>query len=83
MFRKTTIAIEPVYGNQRDDRMGLVVNIQRGELVFKWMPTYSELQECIEKLKEVEEMNKNHAVMPSDGKECDDLLKKLKGGNRY
>lgn len=56
------IGVERVWGKVRQDRMGVVVEFPNcisttTKKSFKWMPTYSQLEDIKEKLIEVEKIN--------------------------
>jgi len=51
------IKIEKIYGKVRNDRWGVIVEITNKDQVFKWLPTYKNVDELIKKLVEVELLN--------------------------
>ena len=55
---ETTIDIQKAWGKDRQDRFGVMVNIENNGQVFKWMPTYKEIEKIKELLAEVEIKNK-------------------------
>ena len=58
------IKIIDVWGEKRNDRKGVVVEIENRNQVFKWMPTYNDLKKVEKLLKKVEILNKDKAKIP-------------------
>ena len=57
---KKTIKVEKVYGQSRNDRLGVVVNLEDGKgNKFKYLPTYADIQHIMSLLAVVEKVNEN------------------------
>lgn len=61
---ETIIKIDDVWGKERQDRKGVVVEIKNRDQTFKWMPTYKELSKIYLLLAEVEVLNQEKATNP-------------------
>lgn len=58
------IYIGEVWGEHRNDRLGVIVEIRNRNHLFKFMPTYQDINKIRALLKEVEELNKNKCIKP-------------------
>ena len=58
------IHIDKVWGKDRQDRVGVVVEIQNDDQVFKFMPTYKHLADIYTKLVLAETLNRDRALNP-------------------
>ena len=61
-----SINITQVWGKERQDRYGVVVQIEHNGNIFKFMPTYKQLCEIHTKLILAEELNKDKAQKPKE-----------------
>jgi hypothetical protein len=58
------IKIIDVWGRERNDRKGVVVEITNKGQVFRWMPKYDDLDKIKKLLSKVEQLNEDKALIP-------------------